>query len=83
MFALAFGLLALQRLALALSEPLDEWRTGLYMVRLLAFLLILGAIVDKNRSAGVPRERSPSAVGRRLTASWAPAWRCAGAALEP
>ena len=58
-FALAFGLLALQRLALALSEPHDEWRTGLYMVRLLAFLLILGAIVDKNRSAGEPREPRP------------------------
>jgi hypothetical protein len=49
-FALAFGLLGLQRLALVLTEPLEEWRTGLYIARLLAFLLILGAIVDKNRA---------------------------------
>jgi hypothetical protein len=49
-FALAFGLLALQRLALVLTEPLEEWRTGLYIARLLAFLLILGGIVDKNRA---------------------------------
>jgi hypothetical protein len=51
-FALAFGLLALQRLALVLTEPLEEWRTGLYIARLLAFLLILGGIVDKNRAEG-------------------------------
>ena len=51
-FGLAFALLALQRLALVLTEPLEEWRTGLYIVRLLAFLLILGAIVDKNRADG-------------------------------
>ena len=51
-FSLAFALLALQRLALTLMQPLEEWRTSLYMVRLLAFLLILGAIIDKNRSPG-------------------------------
>jgi uncharacterized membrane protein len=49
-FALAFGLLGVQRLALVLTEPVEEWRTGLYVIRLLAFLLILGAIVDKNRA---------------------------------
>jgi hypothetical protein len=48
-FALAVGLLGLQRLALVLTEPVEESRTGLYVVRLVAFLLILGAIVDKNR----------------------------------
>ena len=53
-FALAFGLFALQRLALALVGPMDEARTGLYLVRLFGFLLILGAIIDKNRSAGRP-----------------------------
>jgi hypothetical protein len=51
-FALAFWLLAIQRLALALSAPLEESRTGRYLVRLFAFLLILGAIIDKNRSDG-------------------------------
>jgi amino acid transporter len=49
-FAGAFGVLGLQRLALALSPGMAEDHTGLYLVRLFAFLLILGAIVDKNRA---------------------------------
>jgi hypothetical protein len=53
-FSLAFGLFALQRLALVLTEPVEEATTGLYLVRLFSFLLILGAIIDKNRSAGDP-----------------------------
>jgi uncharacterized membrane protein YeiB len=48
-FAVAFWILGLQRLALAVVEPAEESRTGLYLVRLFAFLLILGAIIDKNR----------------------------------
>ena len=55
-FAIAFWLLGLQRLALALVDPAHETRTGLYLVRLFAFLLILGAIVDKNRSGGGGRD---------------------------
>jgi uncharacterized protein DUF5985 len=51
-FAFAFWLLGLQRLALVLVGPVEETRTGLYLVRLFAFLLILVAIIDKNRSAG-------------------------------
>jgi hypothetical protein len=54
-FALAFWLLGLQRLAFAFTEPVEESRTGLYLVRLFAFLLILGAIIDKNRSGGKSR----------------------------
>ncbi len=50
-FAFAFWLLGVQRLALVLLSPVEETRTGLYLVRLFAFLLILGAIVDKNRSS--------------------------------
>jgi hypothetical protein len=53
-FAGAFWLLGLQRLALALSRDLVEDHTGLYLIRLFAFLLILGAIVDKNRSPSHP-----------------------------
>lgn len=53
-FAAAFGVLGIQRLALALSGDLVEDQTGLYLVRLFAFLLILGAIVDKNRSTPQP-----------------------------
>ncbi|HET6778908.1 MAG TPA: DUF5985 family protein [Gemmatimonadales bacterium] len=51
-FAVSFWLLGLQRLALALTSSLIESDTGFYLVRLLAFLLILGAIIDKNRSGG-------------------------------
>jgi uncharacterized membrane protein YeiB len=51
-FAISFWLLGLQRLALAVIDPAEETRTGLYIVRLFAFVLILGAIVDKNRSGG-------------------------------
>ena len=48
-FAIAFGILAVQRLALVLTRDMLESQTGLYLVRLFAFLLILAAIVDKNR----------------------------------
>jgi hypothetical protein len=50
-FALSFFLLGLQRLGLALSAQPVESRTDLYLVRLFAFLMILLAIVDKNRSS--------------------------------
>jgi hypothetical protein len=49
-FAAAFWLLALQRGALATLESDRQIGSAwLYVVRLLAFLLILAAIVDKNR----------------------------------
>jgi amino acid transporter len=48
-FAAAFWLLAAQRAALALTvDPTGE-QVLLYSVRLLAFVLILAAIIDKNR----------------------------------
>ncbi len=50
-FAAAFWLLAVQRLALALTTQYFEDVTWLYGVRLVAFLLILLAIIDKNRTA--------------------------------
>ncbi len=53
LFAAAFGLLTVQRAALAAWERGTADTTWLYGLRLLAFLLILAAIVDKNR----PRER--------------------------
>ncbi len=48
-FALAFWLLAIQRIAIVLSDRWLEDATPLYVLRLAAFLLILVAIVDKNR----------------------------------
>ncbi|MBA3892231.1 MAG: hypothetical protein H0X69_00850 [Gemmatimonadales bacterium] len=53
-FAAAFGVLGVQRLALVFSRDMAEDQTALYLVRLFAFLLILGAIVDKNRSTPQP-----------------------------
>jgi hypothetical protein len=49
MFSLAFLLLGLTRLGLALSHNYAEGHTYWYWIRLAAFLLILAAIVDKNR----------------------------------
>jgi hypothetical protein len=47
-FALAFFVLGVNRLALSFWED-DETRTYLYLVRLCAYLLILYGIWDKNR----------------------------------
>jgi hypothetical protein len=48
-FALAFWALALNWTGLAATRRGDEARTYFYLVRLTAFVLIIGAIVDKNR----------------------------------
>jgi hypothetical protein len=48
-FAAAFWLLGAQRVALAFVEEGSPATTWLYGVRLVAFLLILAAVVDKNR----------------------------------
>ena len=55
LFGLAFWILALNWIALLWSAPEDEHRHFFYLIRLLAFLLIIAAIVDKNRSAEPPR----------------------------
>lgn len=49
-FAGAFWLLGIQRLLLALMDTSPGGTVWLYAIRLLAFVLILAAIVDKNRS---------------------------------
>lgn len=51
LFSWAFVILALQRVALAFATPVvaPEW---LYGLRLVAFLLILGAVVTKNLGGG-------------------------------
>jgi len=50
MFAASFGILAVQRVALALTRTVVEDQSPLYLLRLLAFLIIIFAIVDKNRA---------------------------------
>lgn len=49
LFAAAFGLLAIQRLALSISAAPLEDQTMYYLLRLLAFSVIAFAIIDKNR----------------------------------
>jgi hypothetical protein len=49
LFALAFGIEALSRLVLAIARVSDESEPLYYIPRLVAFLLIILAIVLKNR----------------------------------
>ena len=52
-FALAFWILGLNWTLLAMTSPEDEVaRAMFYTVRLVAFILIIYAIIDKNRAAG-------------------------------
>jgi hypothetical protein len=53
-FSGAFWILGIQRLVLAFTRDMVEDHTALYLVRLFAFLLILAAIVDKNRASPQP-----------------------------
>jgi hypothetical protein len=48
-FAAAFGLLMVERLLLATVSASHELAPYIYVVRLFAFVLIMGAVVDKNR----------------------------------
>jgi hypothetical protein len=57
-FALAFVALALNWLALALTDPASENRYHVFLLRLLAFSFIIFAIVDKNRRAKRPVSRT-------------------------
>jgi hypothetical protein len=49
-FGAAFWILAAQAVALGLTNPDAEVRVYLYLPRLLAFVLIIVAIVQKNRA---------------------------------
>jgi drug/metabolite transporter superfamily protein YnfA len=71
-FALGFAVFAVSRLILAFLEEDDEGRVFVYGLRLLAFLLILAAIVDKNRAGRAPpvpeQNGRPETVVRRVGA---------------
>ena len=71
LFALSFFVMALNRVMLALlaaagapGADRDPWADRLYWVRLIAFTLILVAILDKNRARS-PRHRARSNEGAR------------------
>jgi hypothetical protein len=53
-FAVAFWLLGAHWLGLALTSPVEEFRPLLYGIRLVAFTLIIAAIVEKNRAKRDP-----------------------------
>lgn len=48
-FAVAFVLFATQRTALSFVTQMDEAHVAMYTLRLVAFAIILYAIIDKNR----------------------------------
>jgi hypothetical protein len=52
-FGVGFCALALQWALLALINPSDETRPYVYAIRLVAFLLMIIGMVDKNRSSRV------------------------------
>lgn len=60
-FAAAFWLLALNRVGLALVGELSEPGAFVFLVRLLAYILIVVAIVSKNRRRGSPVSSGPLA----------------------
>jgi phosphoglycerol transferase MdoB-like AlkP superfamily enzyme len=48
MFALGFATLSVHWIGLAAVQPVEEMRHYFYVIRLVAFLLIIIGIVDKN-----------------------------------
>jgi hypothetical protein len=63
-FGLAFWVLAGNWLGLGLTAAAEETRTYFYLLRLVAFTLILLGIVDKNRTASRPRPAEPGRYDR-------------------
>ncbi|KYG63212.1 hypothetical protein AZI86_16040 [Bdellovibrio bacteriovorus] len=49
MFAAAFILLSVERWLLLFIKTANETNTWVFMVRLVAFALIIGAVIDKNK----------------------------------
>ena len=49
LFSLAFGVLMIQRAALSLTGEPEESRAPYYALRAIAFLLIIAALIVKNR----------------------------------
>lgn len=52
LFGAAFWILAVHWIALVLVGAEDETRHYFYAVRLVGYLVVLGAIADKNRGSG-------------------------------
>ena len=54
-FALSFALLAFERWALLFAGLNDETKTWVYLIRFVAFAVLVVGIVDKNRASKAPR----------------------------
>jgi hypothetical protein len=54
LFALSFALLTVERIILVVVNLNDEFAPYIYLVRLTAFVVIIGAIVDHNRHRAEP-----------------------------
>lgn len=59
-FSLAFGVMSLSWIALAVTSVAFEQRHLIYLVRLLAFVLIIVGILDKNRRVGRQAQNASS-----------------------
>jgi hypothetical protein len=55
LFALAFATLGISFLFQSTGDQQSEFRPHVFLIRLAAFLLIIAAIVEKNRHAGERR----------------------------
>lgn len=56
-FAIAFWMLAAERLLFVFMTVDQEMRPYVYLIRLAAFLFILFGILDKNRGGNSPKSR--------------------------
>ena len=65
-FAIAFWLLGVERLVLLVVEVGEEWRGWVFVLRLAAFLTIIGAVVGKNRASRTTRTARRQARLRRI-----------------
>jgi len=65
-FAAAFGIEGVNRVAQGLSEAPEETEPIFFLVRLFSFLLIIAAVVDKNRSKslGIGKTMRPGTIPR-------------------
>jgi len=54
LFSLAFVLLTIERIVLVAVNVDDEFAPYIYVIRLTAFLVIIGAIIDHNRHRAEP-----------------------------
>ena len=62
LFSIGFAMLAVERVFLTLSTDQSEARSYIYLIRLVAFGLIIYGIVEKNRVPKLEREPKGSRV---------------------